>query len=161
MPWTRLDDALLDHGKLLEAARLLGGRDGRAKALGWYIASLLYSSKHLTDGHLAPAVVQALLVPPKGVRALVSAGLWQANGHGWLIHDFCEFNPNKAQVVAKRKHDRDRKKNGGKARDRDKQAEIPGVFRADSTRKDRGFHSTRPVPSPSTTRSNARSITRE
>ena len=114
--WTKLDDGLLDHRKMLEAGRLLG-KDGRAKALGFFTASLLYSSKHLTDGRLTPVIVdQILQIPRDGVRALVASGLWTKVKTGWVIHDYLEWNAPAADVMAKRKQDRERKRRGGKNR---------------------------------------------
>jgi hypothetical protein len=115
--WTRLDDALLDHRKLLEAARLLG-KDGRAKALGFYTASLLYSSKHLTDGKLSKAVIEDLHISGQGIRALVTVGLWRRVGKTYVIHDYLEYNTPAADVRERRKKDaaRKRKTNGNGAR---------------------------------------------
>jgi len=116
--WTRLDDALLDHRKLLEAARLLG-KDGRARALGYYTAGLLYSAKHLTDGKLTPAIVDELHIPAVGVRALIAVGLWRVvdKKKGVLVvNDYLEYNAAAADILEKRKHDRERKRLGGKHR---------------------------------------------
>jgi hypothetical protein len=115
--WAKLDDGLLDHRKLLEAARLLG-KDGRALALGYYTAALLYSSKHLTDGKLTPAIVDELHISPAGVRALVAVGLWKVvdKKRGVLaVHDYADWNPSAAEVLERRKYDRDRKRKEGRA----------------------------------------------
>lgn len=113
--WTKLDDGLLDHHKLLEAAHLLG-KDGRAKALGFFTASLLYSSKHLTDGHLTAAVIDQLQISKAGVQALVTAGLWTKVENGWVIHDYLQYNAAAAEVQEKRRQDRERKRLGGQHR---------------------------------------------
>ena len=110
--WTRLDDALLDHRKLLEAGRLLG-KDGRAKALGYYTAALMYSAKHLTDGKLSPAVVDQLQISGAGVAALVRVGLWKKAPHGWTINDYLDWNTSAADVRDRRKRDADRKRRNG------------------------------------------------
>lgn len=110
--WTRLDDGLLDHRKVLEAARLLG-KDGRARILGYYTAGLLYSSKHLTDGKLSPAIVESLQIPDAGVKALVYVGLWKKAPHGWTINDYLDWNTSAADVRDRRKKDADRKRRTG------------------------------------------------
>jgi len=48
---------------------------------------------------------------------LVSAGLWHIadDGNGWVVHDYLEYNPSKAEVVAARDA---AKKRMGKVRDR-------------------------------------------
>jgi len=113
--WTRLDDGLLDHRKMLEAARLLGGTDARARVLGWYTASLLYASKHLTDGKLTTAIVDELRIPAAGVRALVSVGLWRIVDKRkglFVVNDYLEYNTPAADVLARRKRDAARKRRG-------------------------------------------------
>jgi len=112
--WAKLDDALLDHRKLIEAGRALG-KDGRAKALGLYSGGLLYSQKHLTDGVLTREVVEAvfggdfLAKPIEGARAMVKAGLWEAVEGGFRVHDYHDHNPQAADVLEKRRRDRERK----------------------------------------------------
>src|SRR5947209_8619979 len=71
LPWlariimfSRLDDALIDHRKVFVAASLIErngiGKNGAAIAVGLYAIGLMWSNKHLTDGHLPAAVVQHL-----------------------------------------------------------------------------------------------------
>jgi hypothetical protein len=112
--WAKLDDALLDHRKLLEAGRAFG-RDGKAKALGLYAAGLLYSNKHLTDGVLAKTVVEEVLKsfvdrPLDAARVMVKVGLWEVTEDGFRVHDFHDHNLSAKDVQAKRQADRDRKK---------------------------------------------------
>lgn len=109
--WARLDDALIDHQKIFAAGALIG-RNGPAIAVGLYAIALMWSNKHLTDGHLPKAVVQSFrhVSDPGAVAdALTRAGLWDRNGDGWLIHDYADFNPSGADVRRKRKRDRARK----------------------------------------------------
>lgn len=116
--WARLDDSLLDHQKIYLAGRAFG-RNGRAAALGFYCASLLYSSKHLTDGYLPKAVVEGMGFadqPLKAAETMVKVGLWEAVRGGFRVHDFHDFNPLAADVQEKRRKDRDRKKRGGNHR---------------------------------------------
>jgi len=116
--WARLDDALLDHRKILEAGRSFG-RNGRAAALGFYAAGLLYANKHLTDGYLSTAVVEELRFvekPLAAAAAMVKAGLWDAVEGGFRVHDFHDFNPQAGDIRDKRKRDRERKQKGGRGR---------------------------------------------
>jgi hypothetical protein len=109
--WAKLDDALLDHRKLLEAGRAFG-RDGRAKALGFYAAGLLYANKHLTDGYLSRAVVEELRFfekPIKAATVMVQVGLWDELEGGFLIHDYRDYNPTAEDVKAERDWDKRRK----------------------------------------------------
>lgn len=117
--WAKLDDALLDHRKILVAGRRFGriGTNGRAAALGFYAAGLLYASKHLTDGFLPTAVVEELGFADKPLKAasvMVTAGLWEEVKGGYKVHDFHDFNPFAAEVHKRRKQDRERKRLGGR-----------------------------------------------
>jgi hypothetical protein len=102
VPWVRIDDSFFSHPKVVEAG---------AEASGLYVWALAYSSRHLTDGHVSPAWV-AQVMGKRAARvaeALVTAGLWEVNGSGWVIHDYLTYNPTKAQVEDKRRKDSERK----------------------------------------------------
>lgn len=104
--WAKLDDALLDHRKILGAGRMLGP-DGRAVALGFYCAGLLYSAKHLTDGYLAKAVVEEMHIVKRPLHVagiMVEHSLWELADGGYLIHDFHRYNPQSDQARGHRAH---------------------------------------------------------
>jgi hypothetical protein len=106
--WARLDDQLIDHPKLQTAGELLG-KNGQALAIALYVFGLMYSNKHLTDGELKLAIVKNCPYvdnPASVADALVKAGLWDRNGHGFVIHDFGDFNPSAADVKRRRKAER-------------------------------------------------------
>jgi hypothetical protein len=109
--WARLDDELIDHRKVFIAGETIG-KNGAAIALGFYAVGLMWSNKHLTDGHLPLAVIRSFrhVENPAGVAdALARAGLWEKNGSGYIIHDFADFNPLAAKIKSKRRADRKRK----------------------------------------------------
>ncbi len=90
MGWLRLDDAFGDHPKIIG----LSDRAFRAHVMG-----LLYCARHLTDG----IVPRAAAPKVAAVRELERAGLWTSTrGGGWLIHDFLDYNPSKAETLDKR-----------------------------------------------------------
>lgn len=116
--WAKLDDALLDHRKILEAGHRLG-KNGCGVALGFFTAGLLYSNKHLTNGFLSTAVVEGMRFAEKPLDAaavMVKVGLWEAVEGGFRVHDFLDYNLDSTTVHAKRKADRERKRNGGRNR---------------------------------------------
>ena len=120
--WAKLDDALLDHAKILKAGALFG-RDGAAKALGFYLAGLLYTQKHLTNGFLSTEVVRQLRVmdrPLDAARTMVAVNLWERAPGGYRIHDFHDHNPKAEDVKRHLKHIRQVRRraglNGAKAR---------------------------------------------
>lgn len=95
MSWTRLDDAIYDHPKVLEV-------DPLDRLL--YVWALCWSSRHRTDGRLrrrALGHVAALagVTDLDGAAArLVAAGLWEDDADGWLVHDFHDYQPAAADV---------------------------------------------------------------
>jgi hypothetical protein len=104
MGWLRLDDAFGDHPKVIG----LSDRAFRAHVMG-----LLYCARHLTDG----VVPRAAVPKTTAVHELERAGLWTATrGGGWLIHDFLDYNPSKADVLADREQWREQRVAAGKAR---------------------------------------------
>lgn len=109
--WSKLDDALLDHEKVFAAGALIG-RNGPAIAIGLYSIGLMWTNKHLTDGHLPATVVQSWRHVDQPLRIadmLVRAGLWEKNGTGYTVHDFHDHNPSAKSVKQKRAEDRKRK----------------------------------------------------
>jgi hypothetical protein len=111
--WSRIDDALADHRKVIAAAEIIGP-DGIVIALGFYLLGLTWSNKHLTDGHLPAAVVKHFRSdrPIELADAMVRSGLWDRAEDGYRIHDFEHLNFTAAEVKEKRDKDRRRKHNG-------------------------------------------------
>lgn len=110
--YARLDDELLDHRKIFIAGAALG-KEGPGLALALYVLGLMYSNRHLTDGHLDREVVTQFShfsKPLSVADALVKAGLWEKNGNGFQIHDYEEWNPSAKAIKRKRKDDRIRKR---------------------------------------------------
>jgi hypothetical protein len=121
MTWSRFDDAARKHPKALMA-----GND----AWGFWCAAIMYSNQYGTDGFI-PDVALATQVLPVPIAkskakklaeaccAAVTApggpGLFVRDEErgGYVIHDFLDWNPSKAETDEKRKKDRERKKPGG------------------------------------------------
>ena len=106
--WTKLDDGLFDHSKIILAGDIIGGPHGVATALGTFTAGILYANKHTTDGFLPGHVVAHWphsRKPAQLTAALVAAGLWDVVEGGWQIHDYHDYQLSKEEV-AKRREDR-------------------------------------------------------
>lgn len=122
MTWSRFDDAAPKCPKAVAA-----GND----AWALWAAAVMYCNRHLTDGYvtLAALATDCLPVPITTSRAkklakeLLDAkvrpdgvGLFEAAGANlFLVHDFLDWNPSKAEVDQKRKADRDRKRGGAQS----------------------------------------------
>jgi hypothetical protein len=125
MAWVKIDDQFTDHPKAAEAGPL---------GVAMHVAGLCYCNRHLTDGFISEAVAARLLnfggiytaQFPGGileesqevhwrsvVDSLVHARLWEqiaGEYSGWMIHDYLEYNPSKAETLAKREADVARKR---------------------------------------------------
>ena len=125
--WAKLDDALFDHAKILQAGRAFRldkrGPDGRVYALGLFAFFLLYANKHLTNGFIASDVLeewQFVTRPLDAAAIMVRAGFLEpakrGSVEGFKIHDFHDHNPHAEDIHEKRKRDRERKRKGGRNR---------------------------------------------
>lgn len=105
MTWAKLDDRFHSHPKVEEAG---------LAATGLYARSLSYAACHETDGQIPEAWVKKQGSPRLAAR-LTDLGLWERVEGGWLIPDFTEFNPSKAELAEQRKQwrERQRRSRGG------------------------------------------------
>ena len=122
--WARLDDAFPQHPKVVAAGAFCELIQVRA---------ICYACRYLTDGFLPHGIIPSLLtgfehvgIETGGVpgmwgvghdfdevdwpKRMVETGLWEKASGGYTIHDFLEYNPARAWVMAERK----RKSEGGK-----------------------------------------------
>lgn len=96
MPWVRLDDRFPSHRKVA----LLSDR-----AFRLYVSALCWSSENLTEGLIRDrelAVVTRVRGAKTAAKELEEAQLWDRIAGGWQIHDFLEYNPDRAKVKAER-----------------------------------------------------------
>jgi len=107
MTWLKLDDSMYHNPKVLNLS---------TPAFRVHIGALLHSAQQLTDGHITKPALFTLLVPdikkkpPIVAAELCMAGLWTEVGKSeWLINDYLDYNPSRAEVLAKRDADRKRK----------------------------------------------------
>lgn len=102
MPWVRLEDSFADHPKIERVGPL---------ASWLHVAALCYCARHLTDGRL-PKVKASRLAdvasPETHVDALLRVGLWHEDGDDYVIHDYLDYQPSRADVETERSAARDR-----------------------------------------------------
>lgn len=96
MTWTKLDDGIFDHPKMLRA-----GED----AANLYVRALVWCNKHLTDGAIPREALRVLTSRRDAASLadkLVAVGLWSSAEDGWSVHGFSDHNPTREQVEARR-----------------------------------------------------------
>ncbi|MCX4849798.1 hypothetical protein [Streptomyces sp. NBC_00893] len=96
MPWVRLDDRFPSHRKVA----LLSDR-----AFRLHVTALCWCSENLTEGAIRERelpVISRIRGVKKAALELEEAGLWDRTADGWEVHDYLEYNPDRARVQADR-----------------------------------------------------------
>ncbi len=103
--WFKVDDSFQGHPKAVGISN-----DSLAtwtRAGGW-------AAWQLTDGVVPAGMLLAVAgdaADPEAVaRDLVDRRLWELAEGGWQFHDWTDYNPTRAQVLAKRKADAERRR---------------------------------------------------
>lgn len=135
MPWVRLDDRFPSHRKV----SLLSDR-----AFRLYVSALCWASENLTEGKILDREL-SVVARIRGIKSvaaeLEAAGLWDRIESGWVIHDYLEYNPDRARVQADREANaarqqawRDRKRAEREAKRAAEETKRNGVTRVTSER---------------------------
>jgi len=96
MPWVKLDDRFPSHRKVA----LLSDR-----AFRLYVSALCWASENLTEGRILDrelSLVARVRGAKTAAKELEEARLWDRVAGGWEIHDYLEYNPDRARVQAGR-----------------------------------------------------------
>lgn len=107
--WVKLDPKRAINHKILTAGIAASGLD---------VIAMCWSALHETDGFISCEDLRMLAGMYRCsdmdtmIDALVSVGRWTKDGRrkGYVIRDFLEFNFSKADMEARRKKDRERKR---------------------------------------------------
>lgn len=107
MTWMKVDDRLHAHRK----ARVAG-----LPAMGLWVLTGSWAADTLSDGFIPAGQPYAWGGPdtPELAHRLVEAGLWLPTDHlgekGWMFHDWQDFQPMRADVMAQREAWREKKR---------------------------------------------------
>lgn len=144
MTWVKLDDGFTEHRKL----ELVG------PLAGWlHVCALCYCARNLTDGRFPKSKALRLADVPKPAQLaakLVEVGLWEDDGDDYVIHDFGDYNPSRAQVEKERKAGADRQRRSRESRglSRRDSDRTNGVSHGQSAGVSNGVSARDPVPVP-------------
>lgn len=83
MTLLRLDDKFTRHPKVV------GLSD---KAFRVHVETMVYCASYNTKGRIPAAALKLANATPKQTNELLSAGLWDENGTGMVVHDFEIYN---------------------------------------------------------------------
>jgi hypothetical protein len=106
MAWGKVDDKLWGSPKWLASP---------LRARGLWVSGLSWCMDQLTDGFVPCHVLTTIGGTPKDARVLIDVGLWESVDGGYLFHDWLDYQPSRASVLAERAAAAERQK---KARDK-------------------------------------------
>lgn len=117
MTWFKVDDGFTEHPKLraLEA----NPREW-AEAMAVWLAAGAYCARNLTDGFVDSG--RLARATPLGRRALsvadrlVACGLWECVDGGYRFHDWADWQPTKAEILADRARKTEQRRGAAHAR---------------------------------------------
>lgn len=152
MAWGKIDDGMMDHRKI-DAALDAGG----PWVMVVWLRGLCYVAKSLTDGEITPRVAKRLLAdaedPAGALEALLAPlagcehGLWEERAGSYWIHDYLDYNPTRAKVLAEREAARKRQETSRAKRKGESPGESPGESLGKSRRDTQGdFEGESPLP---------------
>lgn len=102
MPWVKLTDDWYDDPAIASL-------DDHGIAL--WVLGLSWCARNLTDGEIPGAMVRRLSShedPPSVAANLVELDLWSVIPAGYLVENYHEYQPTRADVLAKREAERER-----------------------------------------------------
>lgn len=91
MSWVKLDDRFFDNTKIVALT---------AGAKIAYLEGLTYCARELTDGFI-PLNKAKVIARPAHVKELTLA-LWEQAEGGYRVHDYLDYNPSKAEALARK-----------------------------------------------------------
>jgi hypothetical protein len=151
MPWSKLDDEFYDHPKVVEAGTL---------GAGMFTVCLSYVGRKLTDGFIATSMIRRLCAdlddPIALADRLVDVGLFERAEGGYQIHDYLEYNPPAAKILAERYAAKERMRAAraanGQFGEQERSGDVPAQFTgtlADVQSAPSPSPSPSPIPDPS------------
>lgn len=97
MTWFRVDDGFAQHPKVLGIPR-----KDRAAAVGLWLLAGVWVARNGRDGRVPGYLPTEFGCPPRLAGVLVEAGLWLADGDGWVFHEWAEYQWTREKLEAER-----------------------------------------------------------
>lgn len=96
MSWVRLDDGFMEHPKVLA----LTPRDFQV-----HMRALCYAARR-RDPHITPPALKVVGATTQIAERLTDVGVWDANGDGWVIHDWTEYQSDRNEADGETRDER-------------------------------------------------------
>lgn len=101
--WFKVDDDFHAHPKVIGLP---------LAARGLWVTAGAWCGRYLTDGHVPAAVLPQLGATKREANQLVKTGLWAEVDGGYQFHEWHQFQPTKAEVLAGRESAKARRQQG-------------------------------------------------
>ena len=148
MSWFKVDDGFGSGPKVMMIPR-----SERMACIGAWLLAGTWSAQHLTDGHVPDYMLDELGVDMSQRDRLGTVGLWRETGDGIVFNDWSDYQPTRADVLAKREAERQRKEEY-RRKQAEKSRQSPAGTNADADagqeRASGPPDPTRPDPTPTT-----------
>ncbi|WP_198407106.1 hypothetical protein [Nocardia terpenica] len=105
MPWFKVDDGFANSRPVLRIPRRY-----RGTAIGLWTLAGTWCAKELTDGFVPDYLLEELGGTARVAALLVDAELWEPADGGWRFCGWEKYQPTRAQVLAERDKEADRKR---------------------------------------------------
>lgn len=93
MAWSRLDDSIAFHAKIVRAGN---------ECTGAWVRMIAWSNSQLTDGHITQEVALQIARRKKIISRLIETDLLEQIPTGYLIHDFLKYQMSSQEVKERR-----------------------------------------------------------
>lgn len=101
MSWVRLDDAAMDHPKILQLT------DSQFRL---WVKGLCYCQKHFTDGFIPSLALTIARGRSGDTTRLCDVRLWEVVDGGYLVHDYLDWNDSREATNGRKRRAKDRKR---------------------------------------------------
>jgi hypothetical protein len=109
MAWFKVDDGFYSSHKVLQIPR-----EYRNDAIGAWLVVATWSADKMTDGIVPRYILDDFNVSEDALQWLLNVGLWIDDEDGIKYHDWCEYQPTREQLEAKRADQHTKKVAAGK-----------------------------------------------
>lgn len=142
MAWFRVDDQFGSNPKVMQIPRQV-----RKECLGLWLLAGVWSAQHLTDGRVPEYMLEELGTDMSHRDRLVTVGLWSETGDGIAFNDWGDYQPSRAEVMAKREAERVRKEQW-RAKKAESRGKVTDASRRDTDGTDASVRAESALPDP-------------
>jgi hypothetical protein len=143
MAWFKVDDGFYTSHKVLQIPR-----ENRHEAIGAWILVGAWSANKMTDGFIPNYVLDEFGVSKTSIDRLVAAGLWDVADGGIVFHDWCDYQPTREQLEAKKSEISSKRSEAGSKGANQRWQKMANAWQTDSKTMAKDSPEPEPEPEP-------------